>query len=78
MHWAFVQELNKVSFLFANESAAMYLDDQLFVIEGWVPENKRALLPQICDPLNIECEEVLQEAQEVPPTYLENKGITHG
>jgi V/A-type H+-transporting ATPase subunit I len=75
LHWAFIQKLNEVSFLFASDSASLYLDEQLFIIEGWIPENKRSHLHAVCDPLNVEYEEVLQEAHDIPPTYLENKGI---
>lgn len=75
LHWAFIQELNRASFAFAHDSSSMFLDDHLFVIEGWVPENKRHAIHAVCDPLNVEYEEVQQEAEDVPPTYLENKGV---
>jgi len=75
MHYAFVQEANKVSFEHANETADLLLDDSIFTVEGWVPKSKIAFLEQTFTSLGIFFEEVLIEPQETIPTYLENKGM---
>ncbi|MDB6081954.1 MAG: atpI [Chlamydiia bacterium] len=75
MHYAFVQELNRASYDFANSSINMQLDNTLFVIEGWVPINKKVELQALCSTLNIYSEEVLIEHPENIPTYLENQGL---
>lgn len=75
MHYALVHEVNKLSFEFANESVNLVLDDTLFAIEGWVPENKQKALFELTSKLNIVSEEVFIEEDQVIPTYLENKKL---
>ena len=75
LHYALVEELNHQSFHFATESANTLLDDNLFVIEGWVPDNKKNDVLALTSSLNIFSEEVAIEKNQSIPTYLENKGI---
>jgi len=51
------------------------LDDTLFAVEGWVPENKLPQLNEVVGDLGIFQEEVAIEESDVIPTYLENKGV---
>ncbi len=74
LHYAFVHELNRANFNFAKEAPRHLLDDSLFVIEGWVPNNKRDALSQLITPLNIYADEVAIDKNQTIPTYLENKG----
>src|SRR5581483_11052984 len=75
LHYALVHEINKESFSFANTGAAFELDDNLFTIEGWVPEDKIDELKALCASQDIYYEEIALHSQETPPTYLENKGV---
>jgi len=75
MHYALTEELNRVGFDFANSSVNHMLEETLFVVEGWVPKNKRAELFSLTSRLNIYTEEVNIEPTDALPTYLENKGL---
>jgi len=50
------------------------LDDTLFAVEGWVPENKVDDLTLMVGDLGILQEEVMIEKTDTIPTYLENEG----
>src|SRR5207302_2002344 len=74
LHSSFIHELNKVHFQFATHAANTSLDNNLFIIEGWVPDTKRDELTALLASLDIYAEEVAIENKDSIPTYLENKG----
>lgn len=75
MHYAFVDELNKVSFDAANATVSPMVNDTVFVVTGWVPDNKREDLAKLTSSLDIITEEVVIDPTDTIPTCLDNKGI---
>ncbi|MBS0634552.1 MAG: V-type ATP synthase subunit I [Verrucomicrobia bacterium] len=74
LHKALIQRLNEAHLVFAEETTEFELENQLFVAEGWVPKTKESELQALCEKHNIYAEQVVVDKQEVPPTYLQNKG----
>lgn len=50
-----------------------HMNDQLFAIEGWIPENRLHGLFPLLEGLGIHAEEVAVEEDDRIPTYMENK-----
>lgn len=75
LHYALTEELNRVGFDFANSSVNVLLDESLFVIEAWVPINRKKELFELTARFNVYTEEVHIEPKDTLPTYLENKGL---
>lgn len=75
LHHALIHYINQTSLDHALGSVSLFLDDQLFIIEGWVPNNKVHELNPLAAKHHIYIEEVVIESQEVSPTYLENHGM---
>lgn len=75
MHYAFVDELNKVSYDTANATVTPMVNDTVFVVTGWVPDNKREALAALTSSLDIVAEEVTIDPSDSIPTCLDNKGI---
>lgn len=74
LHQALIYSMNNYKLNKNIEYTRKELDDSLFVVEGWVPENKREALKDLVAELGIVYEEVQIEPFDVIPTYLENKG----
>lgn len=72
-HLAF--KFNNYHLCIAQESVQLQAEDNLFVIEGWVPVNKLDHLANLVETLDVHVEEIAIEATDSVPTYLENKGI---
>jgi V/A-type H+-transporting ATPase subunit I len=51
-----------------------HLDSSLFTTTGWIPKNKVEILKELCQELDLYCEQIAIEESERVPTYLENKG----
>ncbi len=66
--------LNEYHLRLAKHDAAQPLGDNLFAIEGWVPESKIKALFGLLSGLSVDCEEIAIEEKDVKPTYMENKG----
>jgi V/A-type H+-transporting ATPase subunit I len=71
----FLEELSRLNLEFAKGDVDYYLDNGLFAIEAWVPENKTDEIKKLIKGLPIYVTEVAIETTEVAPTYLENKGV---
>jgi V/A-type H+-transporting ATPase subunit I len=75
LHQAFVHELNEFHL---NEAKGMVdfpiHDEDLFVVQGWVPAHKMDQLDEIVKEMGIFVEEINIEPKDVVPTFLENKG----
>jgi V/A-type H+-transporting ATPase subunit I len=56
-----------------SSEAAAHLNDQLFTIEGWIPENRLDVLFPLLEGLGIHAEEVAALETDRIPTYMENK-----
>ncbi len=68
-----INELN-ISHLESAKSEVSYpLEESIFVIQAWVPENKIEKLKLLTKNLNVNYEEIAVEKTDKVPTYLENK-----
>jgi V/A-type H+-transporting ATPase subunit I len=74
LHRALIYRWNGYSLNVAKNSARYTLDDTLFAISGWVPENKFQELQTLAQKRNVHIEEIAIEPSDHVPTYLENKG----
>lgn len=57
----------------ASSEITSHINDQLFAIEGWIPENRLHGLFPLLEGLGIHAEEVAVEEDDRIPTYMENK-----
>ncbi|MBA3239186.1 MAG: V-type ATP synthase subunit I [Parachlamydiaceae bacterium] len=74
LHQALILKFNSHHLLTTEEQAALAMDGRLFVIEGWVPEDKVNALHSIAKYSHVQIEEVAIEPSDTIPTYLENIG----
>ncbi len=72
---ALVERLNDFNLATAKKEVSYPLENSLFSVEAWVPENKTHLLYSVIDGMAIHCEPIAIEANDRIPTYMENKGI---
>ena len=75
LHHGLVEKLNKYHLHEAKTLSAEEADGSLFVIDGWVPQNKIAALHDLTHHLDVHAEEIAIEKTDVIPTYLENTGF---
>lgn len=75
LHQALLQHINKESLAHAKNCSEFELDDQLFCIEGWVPEKHFGEVKKITAAHNVYFEEIALNPYEKAPTYLENSGM---
>lgn len=75
LHHALVEKLNKYHLREAQTLTAEEADGALFVVEGWVPQNKQAALQDLVHHLDVYAEEIAIESADAVPTYLENSGF---
>lgn len=74
LHHALTFKLNTY-FLNKSESyASKALEDHLFAVTGWVPEDKVDQLKHLAETTGVHVDQVAIEPGEVIPTYLENQG----
>lgn len=76
LHHALIHRLNSHNLKGASDDAKTELGGSLFVVEGWVPVNKIDALQPIVKDLNVHMEEIAFDPKDVPPTYLENEGLS--
>lgn len=74
LHQALIARLNEAHLVFAEETSAFELENQLFIVEGWVPDTKLEQCKALCTSHTIYTEEVALDTHQTPPTYLHNKG----
>lgn len=74
LHKALISRLNETELVFAKEASEIELENQLFIVEGWVPSTKISALKALCDKFHIYFEEVALKPHETAPTYLQNRG----
>lgn len=75
LHHALVEKLNRYHLSEAQTLIANEADGSLFVIEGWVPQNKISALHDLTHHLDVHAEEIAIESSDAVPTYLENMGF---
>lgn len=71
---ALVERLNDFHLLTAKKEVSFPLENSLFAVEAWVPENKTNQLFAVIDGMAVHCEPILIEETDRVPTYMENKG----
>lgn len=76
LHASLISKLNYYHLYTAQSYVQYALDETVFAVEGWVPENKLDELHHLTDQMDIHCEEIAIEETDVIPTYLENKGLS--
>ena len=74
LHSTLIEEMNKHQLSCAKKDVVHHLEDSLFSVEAWVPENKIEKLFGLLEGMAIHVEQVVIEQQERIPTYLENTG----
>lgn len=67
-------ELNKSSLDIAKGDVSYEIDNSIFAIQAWVPENKVDNLKQLTKNFNVNYEEIAIDKADRIPTCLENKG----
>jgi V/A-type H+/Na+-transporting ATPase subunit I len=72
---ALLDQLDEHHLYSAMRSVQLTLDEQLFVVSGWVPKTKVGLLAPLLERLRVYHEPVLIEKSDRVPTYLSNPGI---
>jgi V/A-type H+-transporting ATPase subunit I len=72
---ALIQRLNDYHLFHAKKDVAYPIDDALFTVEAWIPQNKVHQLTSITEGLAIYYEPVSIQEEERVPTYMENKGV---
>lgn len=76
LHSSFIHTMNSTKRELTEGSAQTPLDQHLFAIQGWVPEDKRGEVEKVASLHGILMESIHPEKDEVKPTYLENKGFS--
>ncbi len=72
---ALVERLNDYHLIKAKKDASFPLENSLFAIEAWVPENKTNILYSMIDGMAVHCEPILIGSEDRIPTYMENSGV---
>lgn len=75
LHEAFVERLNDYNLATAKKEISFPMDNALFAVEAWVPENKISTLYSIIDGMAVHCEPIATEETDRIPTYMENRGV---
>jgi V/A-type H+/Na+-transporting ATPase subunit I len=75
LHDAFIEELNIYELERAKREVSYPLNQSVFAIEAWVPENKIDRLFSLIDGMSVYAEEIAIEPIDRVPTCMENKGI---
>lgn len=70
-----IEELNEYNLAWAKKESTFPMQNSLFVIEAWVPENKIKSMFGFIDGMSVHCEEIAIEPADRVPTYMENKGV---
>jgi V/A-type H+/Na+-transporting ATPase subunit I len=75
LHNALLHTLDQDALLQAKDAITSHAEDALFAIEAWVPANKLEELNCLVEDFPMQIEDISPKENEIPPTYLENKGI---
>ncbi len=72
---ALVTHLNTYHLEQAKNTVQYPLENSIFCVEAWIPQNKVRILYSLVNDMAIHCESIAVEKGEIVPTYMENKGI---
>ncbi|MEM1282102.1 MAG: V-type ATP synthase subunit I [Chlamydiota bacterium] len=76
LHHALIDKMNHHHLSANQEFPSSEMDDSLFVVEGWVPENKVDHLDDIVKGKQVYYDEVAIEDDDTIPTCLQNEGAS--
>lgn len=74
LHHALIKRLNEAHLAFAVEASELELENQLFIVEGWVPATMINEAKALAEKFHIYVEEVALDTHDFAPTYLQNTG----
>lgn len=72
---ALVTHLNAYHLEQAKNTVQYPLENSIFCVEAWIPQNKVRILYSLVNDMAIHCESIAVEENDQVPTYMENKGI---
>ncbi len=70
-----VEHLNEYHLIAAKKNVTYSMEDSIFAIEAWVPDNKVAALVSLIVGMAVHCEPILIEEKDRIPTQMENTGL---
>ncbi len=73
---ALIEHLNEHSLVVAKKRVAFPIENSLFSVEAWIPENKTGVLYALLQGMAIHCEPILVEKTDRVPTRMENSGFS--
>jgi len=68
--------MNAINLNFAKEDVDYFVEDKLFMIQAWIPEDRIKDLDELTNGLSIISQKVAIEKEDQPPTYLKNSGFS--
>jgi len=71
-----IEKLNEYNLETSQDYVQYALDNRVFLIEGWIPENKVAKLENLLKTMDVHGEEVAIEESDKVPSFLENSGYS--
>ncbi|MFY9716297.1 MAG: V-type ATP synthase subunit I [Candidatus Rhabdochlamydia sp.] len=72
---ALIIHLNTYHLEQAKSTVQYPLENSIFCVEAWIPQNKVRVLYSLVNDMAIHCESIAIEEGEVVPTYMQNKGV---
>lgn len=72
---ALITHLNTYHLEQAKNTVQYPLENSIFCVEAWIPQNKVRVLYSLVNNMAIHCESIAVEEGETVPTYMENKGV---
>ena len=72
---ALLQRLSDYHLFHAKQDVSHPLEQSLFAVEAWIPENKISQLQAMTEGLAVHYEPLAIQPQERVPTYMENTGV---
>lgn len=73
---ALILHLNAYHLEQAKNTVQYPLENSVFCVEAWIPQNKVRILYSLVNDIAIHCESIAIEEEDFVPTYMENKGIS--
>ncbi len=72
---ALVGKLNSEHLSTAEKTADSKIEDKIFSVEAWIPQDKMDSVREISKHLHVHTEEISIETTDVVPTHLDNEGL---
>lgn len=75
LHEVLIDRLNEYHLTSTEDYVQITMEDSLFAIEGWVPEDMVDRVTAFCDMMDVYLDEIAIEPSDDVPTFLENSGM---